>query len=67
MTAVMMAQQLPVYEKAEHEEVAGFARTVRSDQHAEMFRMRHWPAAWFGERNMPRMPTGACLSPTGSG
>ncbi|WP_197048593.1 DUF305 domain-containing protein [Streptosporangium roseum] len=56
MGAIMMSQQLLMRGRAEHEQVAAFARTVRDDQHAEMFQMRQWLADWFGETGMPGGP-----------
>ncbi|MFD8564506.1 DUF305 domain-containing protein [Streptosporangium canum] len=70
MMAVMMSQQLLMRVKAEHEGVAGFARTVRDTQHAEMFQMWEWLSTWFGGQSMP-MPTGTGMPhmpmPTGTG
>jgi uncharacterized protein (DUF305 family) len=48
MAAVMMSQQLVVRGLAEHPAVAGLARTIRDDQHAEMFLMQQWLHEWFG-------------------
>lgn len=56
MGAIMMSQQLLMHGRAQHEQVAAFARTVRDTQHAEMFQMRRWLADWFGETGMPGGP-----------
>ncbi len=56
MAAIMMSQRLLMYGRAEHEQVAAFARTVRDEQHREMFQMRQWLADWFGETGMPGGP-----------
>ncbi|MFC4119810.1 DUF305 domain-containing protein [Nonomuraea zeae] len=59
MEAVMMSQQLLVRGRIQHQEVAGFARTVRDGQRAEMFRMQRYLADWFGAgREMPCGPRG---------
>lgn len=42
MAAVMMSQQLLVHGRIEHPEVAGFARTVRDAQHAEIIQMQRY-------------------------
>lgn len=49
MAAVMMSQQLLARGLATHPEVARLARTIRDQQHAEIFRMQRWLHAWFGE------------------
>lgn len=48
MAAVMMSQQLLMRRLADHEQVAELARTIRDEQHVEIFRMREWLATWFG-------------------
>ncbi|HUR07018.1 MAG TPA: DUF305 domain-containing protein [Nonomuraea sp.] len=48
MAAVMMSQRLLMHGRIQHQEIAGFARTVRDDQHAEMFQMQRYLADWFG-------------------
>ncbi|MFI9847000.1 DUF305 domain-containing protein [Nonomuraea sp. NPDC051941] len=53
MMAIMMSQQLLMHGEAQHSEVAGFARTVRNDQWAEVRTMRRYLVQWFGEQNMP--------------
>ncbi|MGH9003248.1 MAG: DUF305 domain-containing protein, partial [Acidimicrobiia bacterium] len=59
MVAVMMSQQLLMHGPIPHQEVAGFARTVRDSQHAEIFQMQQYLADWFdGSWRMPRGPWG---------
>ncbi|MFB9628445.1 DUF305 domain-containing protein [Nonomuraea helvata] len=53
MVAIRMSQQLLMSGRAEHPEVAELATKIRDNQHAEMFRMRHYLADWFGERGRP--------------
>ena len=48
MAAVMMSQRLLSRGVIEHRDVAALARTIRTDQHAEMFQMRTWLRQWFG-------------------
>ncbi|WP_167289017.1 DUF305 domain-containing protein [Nocardioides seonyuensis] len=48
MAAVMMSQRLLARGLAEHDEVAALARTIRSEQHDEIFQMRRWLRDWFG-------------------
>lgn len=50
MAAVMMSQQLLVRGLAEHRVVNELARSIRDDQHAEIFQMQRWLADWFGVR-----------------
>ena len=47
MAAVMMSQQLLVRDRAEHDEVARLARTIRADQMREIWWMRERLARWF--------------------
>ena len=47
MAAVMMSQQLLVRDRADHEEVARLARTIRADQMREIWWMRERLARWF--------------------
>lgn len=56
MMAIMMSQQLLMHGGAQHSEVAGFARTVRDDQWAEVGTMRRYLVQWFGEQSLPCMP-----------
>ncbi|GAA5162167.1 hypothetical protein GCM10023321_47350 [Pseudonocardia eucalypti] len=63
MAAVMMSQRMLVQGRAEHREVADFARTVRDTQHGEIFQMNGYLADWFGG-DWP-MPYGA--HPAGGG
>lgn len=49
MAAVMMSQQLLARGLATHPPVADLARTIRDQQHAEIFRMQRWLHAWYGE------------------
>ncbi|GAA3560779.1 DUF305 domain-containing protein [Nonomuraea rosea] len=59
MAAVMMSQQLLMHGRIRHQEVAGFAQTVRDDQRAEMFQMQRYLSDWFGTvRPMPCGPWG---------
>jgi len=46
--AVMMSQQLLARGSAEHRQLATLARTIRDEQHAEIFQMQRWLAAWYG-------------------
>ena len=46
MAAVMTSQQLLARGSA-RPQVAELARTIRDDQHAEIFQMRRWLRAWF--------------------
>lgn len=55
MMAVMSSQQLLVRGLADHDEVAGLARTIRSDQRAEIRTMVRWLRSWFGTGSMPGM------------
>ena len=48
MAAVMMSQQLLARGSAEHRQLATLARTIRAEQHAEIFQMQRWLAAWYG-------------------
>ena len=48
MAAVMMSQQLLACDTADHPQVAALARTIRDDQHTEIFQMRRWLHAWYG-------------------
>ncbi|MGQ0480295.1 MAG: DUF305 domain-containing protein [Pseudonocardia sp.] len=65
MAAVMMSQQLLVRGDIEHQELVGFARTVRDAQHAEIFQMRRYLGAWFGGGRGP-MANGSRITPGGS-
>ena len=47
MAAVMMSQQLLAHGRAEHDEVAELARTIRAEQMREIWWMRERLAAWF--------------------
>ena len=47
MAAVMMSQQLLVRGVADHDEVEQLARTIRDDQHEEIFQMQQWMRDWF--------------------
>ena len=47
MAAVMMSQQLLVRGLAEHPQVTRLARTIRNDQHAEIFQMMRWLRTWY--------------------
>lgn len=47
MAAVMMSQQLLVRGLAEHPQVNRLARTIRNDQHAEIFQMMRWLRTWY--------------------
>ncbi|HWJ12031.1 MAG TPA: DUF305 domain-containing protein [Nocardioides sp.] len=47
MAAVMMSQQL-LWHGTDHDDVAGLARSIRDDQHAEILRMQRWLEEWFG-------------------
>jgi uncharacterized protein (DUF305 family) len=47
MAAVMSSQQLLMRDLAEHDPVAALARTIRDEQHAEIFTMQSWLSAWF--------------------
>lgn len=49
MAAVMMSQQLLARGLAIHPEVARLARSIRDQQHVEIFRMQRWLHDWFGE------------------
>ena len=48
MAAVMMSQRLLAHASADHPQVEDLARTIRDEQHAEIFQMRDWLTAWFG-------------------
>ena len=48
MAAVMMSQQLLAPGVADHPEVEELARTIRDDQHVEIFQMQEWLSEWFG-------------------
>ena len=50
MAAVMMSQQLLAHGSADHPQVADLARTIRDEQHTEIFRMKDWLATWFDTR-----------------
>ncbi len=54
MAAVMMSQQLLARGSVDHPQVEILARTIRDDQHAEIFQMRRWFTAWFGVACAPR-------------
>ena len=47
MAAVMMSQQLLVRGAAQHDQVSALARTIRDEQHAEIFWMQDRLANWF--------------------
>jgi uncharacterized protein (DUF305 family) len=47
MAAVMMSQMVIVRDLAEHPWVHRLARTIRNDQHVEIFRMRRWLNRWW--------------------
>lgn len=47
MAAVMMSRQLLVRGLAEHPQVNRLARTIRNDQHAEIFQMMRWLRTWY--------------------
>ena len=47
MAAVMMSQQLLAHGRADHDEVAELARTIRAEQMREIWWMRERLAAWF--------------------
>lgn len=64
MVAVMMSQQLLMHGPIEHQDVTGFARTVRDAQHAEIFQMQRYLADWFG--GGWSMPNGCWNGPGGS-
>jgi uncharacterized protein (DUF305 family) len=49
MAAVMMSQQLLGRGLAEHPQVDTLARSIRDDQHAEIFQMRRWLSRWYDE------------------
>jgi uncharacterized protein (DUF305 family) len=49
MAAVMMSQQLLARGLAEHPQVNTLARSIRDDQHAEIFQMRSWLNRWFDD------------------
>ena len=49
MAAVMMSQQLVARGLAVHPQVARLARTIRDQQHAEIFRMQRWLRDWYGQ------------------
>ncbi|MFD1546042.1 DUF305 domain-containing protein [Nonomuraea guangzhouensis] len=57
MAAVMMSQQLLMHSRIQHQEITGFARTVRDTQHAEIFQMQQYLTDWFDGRW--RMPNGS--------
>lgn len=48
MAAVMMSQQLLARGVADHGEVEELARTIREEQHDEIFQMQEWLRDWFG-------------------
>lgn len=54
MAAVMMSQQLLVRGTAEHDQVSDLARTIRDEQHTEIFWMQDRLTDWFdaGRRGM---------------
>jgi uncharacterized protein (DUF305 family) len=47
MAAVMMSQQLLVRGAAEHDQVSDLARTIRDEQHTEIFWMQDRLTDWF--------------------
>jgi uncharacterized protein (DUF305 family) len=47
MAAVMISQQLLTRDLAKHHEVNTLARSIRDDQHAEIFKMRRWLSRWY--------------------
>jgi len=47
MVAVMMSQQLLIHRLSDRDEVNALARSIRDEQHAEIFQMRRWLADWF--------------------
>ncbi len=47
MAAVMMSQQLLARGLAAHQQVNTLARSIRDDQHAEIFQMRRWLNRWY--------------------
>jgi len=49
MGAVMMSQQLLMRGVANHAQVEVLAKTIRDEQHAEIFQMQQWLRAWFGD------------------
>jgi uncharacterized protein (DUF305 family) len=49
MAAVMMSQQLLARGLASHDQVSALAESIRDGQHAEIFRMQHWLAQWYGD------------------
>ena len=49
MAAVMMSQQALARGVIEHPEVAVLARSIRYEQHAELFQMQRWLGQWFGQ------------------
>ncbi len=63
MAAVMMSQRLLVQGRIPHQEVAGFASTVRDTQHSEILQMRRYLAGWFGGRAQMPFGTGPAGSP----
>jgi len=59
MTAVMMSQQLLMRSADHHVQVEALAETIRDEQHAEIFQMQQWLAAWFGGSSQHRGRHGA--------
>jgi len=57
MMAVMMSQRLRSGPGATHDEVAELARTIVTEQRAEIVTMLEWLADWFGQRgsDLPMM------------
>ncbi|NYD41413.1 DUF305 domain-containing protein [Nocardioides panaciterrulae] len=49
MAAVMMSRQLLARGLDVHPEVAGLARAISGQQHAEILRMQRWLHVWYGE------------------
>jgi uncharacterized protein (DUF305 family) len=47
MAAVMMSQQLLARGSADHAQLKTLARTIRDEQHAEIFQMQRWLTAWY--------------------
>ena len=66
MAAVTMSQQLLAAGAADHPQVETLARTIRSEQHAEIFQMRDWLVTWFGAGAL-RGPGGWQRGTTGMG
>jgi uncharacterized protein (DUF305 family) len=62
MAAVMMSQQLLVRGLAEHPEVNRLARTIRNDQHAEIFQMMRWLRTWYHQSWPANGGAGTCTA-----